>query len=235
MNGILVVLCLTALFISMTVVAATKIKADTDVRVLYIDKTTGEFVSKPVEEPVPEELVEVPTTRIPFIDNWLIPRIEQGGVLSLVILSIGTLLGSTIFLPLSMDIAYPVLLRAGVTRLPIILAVGGGAMIGNYINYLVGMRGIKHVQRHVSAKHIDQAKHLITRWGAPGMLVALALPLPLPVADPITVIAGAVNMERMRFFAATFGGHALRSALVIGLIQIVGGSGLLPFTVIINL
>ena len=149
--------------------------------------------------------------------EWLMQSVHQYGLIGLFISS---LIGSTIFLPFSVELTFPILLKAGIHKLAIIFTSAAGAVCGTLINYRIGYYGIKYAHKHVRKKKLERATKLMNKYGLVGLFTIIVLPLPLPV-DPITIICVAARMDINRFTTIFLAAKMLKYALTLGVIAII--------------
>ncbi len=152
-----------------------------------------------------------------FTVEWLKLMVQQYGLLGLLFSSF---LGSTIFLPLSVELTFPVLVRSGVHKIAIVWFAALGSLTGTFLNYVLGYMGIKYVYDHTRKEEVGRARRFMDRYGWAGVFVALAFPVPLPV-DPITVLCGASKMNPLEFTAVVFTAKLLKYSLWLGIVSIV--------------
>lgn len=143
--------------------------------------------------------------------------VAQYGLVGLFIVSA---MGSTIFIPFSAELTFPVLASAGVWKVAILLSATFGGVAGSWINYWIGTSGLKAVRKKMGKGDIKKAHDIMNKYGALGITLALALPLPLPV-DPITILCGVSKMNFRLFTLAVFTGKLMKYALVLGIVSIV--------------
>jgi membrane protein YqaA with SNARE-associated domain len=135
-------------------------------------------------------------------------------------LFLASLLGSTIFIPFTVEITFPILVAAKVGKMQILFWATLGALCGTCINYEIGSKGIDHAKKYVKEKDILKAKKIMDKYGWIGLLTVMLLPLPLPV-DPLTVLCGASKMDKKEFILAVAAGKAIKYAIILGLIKII--------------
>jgi membrane protein YqaA with SNARE-associated domain len=151
---------------------------------------------------------------IRLAEEYGVGLVQQHGLVGLFIASAA---GSTIFIPFSAELSFPILLSAGIGWLPIIVAATAGALAGTLVNYWVGLKGMHLVHKYVSEADMKKAHDLMNRYGWAGLYVALAFPVPLPT-DPLTVLAGATRMRLSEFVAVVIAGKLTKYAAFLGLL-----------------
>jgi len=129
-------------------------------------------------------------------------------------------IGSTIFFPLSVEFSFPILVKTGVPKLAIILFATLGSVSGTMVNYLLGKKGIRYIEKRTDKIQVDQATNLMNKYGWAGIFLALALPIPLPV-DPLTLLCGATKMNYTHFILVVLLAKTLKYALTLGVVVIV--------------
>ncbi len=135
-----------------------------------------------------------------------------------------SLIGSTIFVPFSVEFAETILLAARENVLLVILTASVGALIGTWINYWIGYFGSELVEKRVGEKNIKKAKDFMDKYGWPGLFVIIFLPTPIPV-DPVTVFPGLARMSFIEFSIVVFIAKLLRYSVVAALL-----TGFMGFT-----
>jgi membrane protein YqaA with SNARE-associated domain len=149
--------------------------------------------------------------------EWLTQLVQQYGLIGLFFSSF---LGSTIFVPFTIELTFPLLLEAHIGKLAILWFASAGSLCGTLINYGVGYQGVKYAERYIKKEDMEKAHKLMNKYGWFGLFTLLALPLPLPV-DPFTIIAGGVKMHFMEFSIVVFTAKVIKYALMLGVIIIV--------------
>jgi membrane protein YqaA with SNARE-associated domain len=208
---------------------------------IYVDKDTGKvFKSPPLtkEEQTKKNVLEIKSTGIDYLDTVIMPFvIGSGFIYSIGILFFSSAVVSTIFVPFAFtEVIASVLITAGMSKLLILLTVGVGAVIGSLINYTLGSKGAKLVYQHISPTQMQKATKFMDKYGSWGLFFLLAVPLPMPLAEPMTVIAGILKTDVKQFIITTFFGHIVRNALFYGIVTIIGNAtGVIPFTIVLHL
>ncbi len=133
-------------------------------------------------------------------------------------LFITSLIGSTIFVPFTTEILFPVLIKSGLGIYHIIIVAALGAMVGTWINYGLGFLGSKFIEKRVDHTGIEHAKRFMNRYGWAGLLFILALPFPIPV-DVITIVPGISRMNFIEFSIVVFLGKIIKFAVFVGIID----------------
>lgn len=141
---------------------------------------------------------------------------------SLLGLFVTAVIGSTIFIPFSVEFLFPLFIAPGVGPYQIVLVASLGSLIGTWVNYWLGAIGAKIIKRRVSGEKIGKAKRLMDRYGWFGLLVIITVPLPIPV-DGVTVVPGITRMNFLWFSIVVFAGKVLKYSLFVRLLdQILG-------------
>ncbi|VVB51752.1 SNARE associated Golgi protein [uncultured archaeon] len=147
--------------------------------------------------------------------DWLFYLVRHFGLPGLFFSS---LLISTIFVPFNVEFLFPILLKAGIGRFPIIVAATVGSLCGTLINYYIGYKGVGLLNKHVKKKDLDKASHIMNEYGWIGLLAVTVAPI-LSV-DPLTIICGATRMNIWEFILVVAVGKFLKYAIVLGLIEL---------------
>jgi len=120
-------------------------------------------------------------------------------------LFISSLLGSTIFIPFSVEAVLPILLGLKMDPVQIVVVATIGATIGTCINYGIGYFATELVEKRLGEQNIKKAKDLMDKHGWPGLFLILVAPIPLPIpVDPLTVIPGLAKMNFTEFTLVVF-------------------------------
>ncbi|MBD3387640.1 MAG: hypothetical protein GF416_01200 [Candidatus Altiarchaeales archaeon] len=135
-------------------------------------------------------------------------------------LLVSSFMGSTIFLPFSVELTFPFLVKAGMPRLAIMFFAALGSLGGTLLNYSIGNKGMNYVLKYTKLDDVNRAKNLMDRYGWAGLFIVLAFPVPFPV-DPLTLFCGAAKMEPKRFTTVVFTAKLLKYALTLGVISII--------------
>ncbi|MCX6695010.1 MAG: hypothetical protein NTU61_01775, partial [Candidatus Altiarchaeota archaeon] len=96
-------------------------------------------------------------------------------------LLLASLIGSTIFVPFTTEILFPVLIKASISPVEIVLYAAFGSLLGTIVNYALGFYGTKLVQKHIQGANADKAQSIMDKYGWLGLFVIMVVPLPLPV------------------------------------------------------
>jgi len=131
-------------------------------------------------------------------------------------LFLGSFLSSTIFLPLP---AEPLIATAALyfDLYLVVFVATIGSTLGTCVNYGIGFLGEKAVEKRIGKEKILKAQNFMNRYGWPGLLFIIAIPIPgLPV-DPITIIPGLAKMRFKEFLVVVFAGKLIKYALFVGL------------------
>ncbi len=130
-------------------------------------------------------------------------------------------IGSTIFIPLSVEVFIGLLLGLGFNPWYLLIFATLGSTLGSLFNYFLG----KLIDRKIIAKwrrnkDIRNLKRFVDRYGTPGLVILLALPLPLPV-DIVTIFLGISEMDLKLFTAAVVIGKFIHYLFYIGIVNVI--------------
>ncbi|MFZ2456947.1 MAG: VTT domain-containing protein [Candidatus Altiarchaeia archaeon] len=141
--------------------------------------------------------IEHPPGMFHDVIGWMTSLIVHYGLAGLFISSI---LGSTIFIPFSVEAVLPVMVGLKLDLVQIVVVATVGATIGTSINYAIGFYATELVEKRLGEENLKKAKHLMDKHGWPGLFLILAAPIPLPIpVDPLTVIPGLAKMNYKEF------------------------------------
>lgn len=138
--------------------------------------------------------------------------LENFGYLGLLIVSF---LSATL-VPLTSEVAVVGMLALGYNVYLVIVTAVAGSFLGSLSNYLVGRQGTRFVlARFVrfEPRRLSQAERFFGRWG-PIALFFSWVPL---IGDPLTLVAGAVNVNLRSFMFWVLTGKIVRILVVVGL------------------
>jgi len=149
--------------------------------------------------------------------------VQQYGLLGLFAASA---IGTTIFVPLPVEIVLVPLAAAGLNPVLLVLAAAIGSLLGSSFNYVLGFYGTDLFERRFMKKknqkeEIKKAEELADKYGWLGLFVLLSLPIPLPV-DALTILAGASKMELKIFLPVIFFSKFIKYSIVVGLLKFLG-------------
>jgi len=102
------------------------------------------------------------------------------------------------------------------TTSTLLLVASTGNILGSLVNYALGRYALRYRHRRwfpVSPAQLTKAQNWLTRWGQYSVLAAW---LPL-IGDPITVAAGVMRMNWLRFLLLVTLSKSLRYAALLGL------------------
>jgi len=132
-------------------------------------------------------------------------------------LFLASFLGSTIFFPFTIEILIPPLLFYLKNLYLVVFVVALGSSLGTCVNYALGFLGAKAMKKKIGKDKISKARELINKYGWPGLLIVMAIPIPgLPV-DPITIFPGIARMHFIEFFIIVFFGKLIKYSLFVGI------------------
>lgn len=138
--------------------------------------------------------------------------LENFGYLGLLIVSF---LSATL-VPLTSEVAVVGMLALGYNVYLVIVTAVAGSFLGSLSNYLVGRQGTRFVlARFVrfEPRRLSQAERFFGRWGPIALLFSW---VPL-IGDPLTLVAGAVNVNLRSFMFWVLTGKIVRILVVVGL------------------
>lgn len=138
--------------------------------------------------------------------------LENFGYLGLFIVSF---LSATL-LPLTSEVGVVGMLALGYNVYLVMITAVAGSFLGSLSNYLVGRQGTRFVlARYVrfEPRRLSQAERFFGRWG-PIALFFSWVPL---IGDPLTLVAGAVNVDLRSFTFWVLTGKIVRVLVVVGL------------------
>ena len=122
-------------------------------------------------------------------------------------------IGSTIFVPFSVEAAEIFLIEAKQNPYLVVVVAAVGALMGTWVNYGIGFFGSEIVEKRIGINNINKAKAFMNKYGWSGLFLVIFIPTPIPV-DPITIIPGITRMGFLEFSIVIFVAKLLRYALV---------------------
>jgi len=134
-------------------------------------------------------------------------------------LLLSSTLASTIFFPFIIELVFIPLMKAGMSGLQVVFYASLGAVIGTYINYLIGYYGIKIAHKSES-RGIIKAKEYADKYGFYGVFILFAWPIPLPV-DPLAIVLGVTRMDWKKFLITVFIAKIVRYSIAVGLFSLI--------------
>lgn len=135
-------------------------------------------------------------------------------------LFLAAFLGSTIFIPFSVEALLPLLIKANVDLYRIVIVASIGALLGTWVNYLLGYYGSEYIKKKVGEEKISKAKEAMDKYGWPGLFIVIFTPVPLPIpVDPITIIPGLARMNFFRFSVVVFIAKLARYSFFVGILN----------------
>lgn len=133
---------------------------------------------------------------------WLVAMVVHYGIVGLFVSS---LIGSTIFVPFSVEAVLPFLIGLKLDIYQILIAASLGATIGTCVNYGIGFFATELVEKRVGKANLKKAKDMMEKYSWPGLFLILAAPIPLPIpVDPLTVLPGLAKMDFREFVVVVF-------------------------------
>ncbi|AJF60795.1 MAG: hypothetical protein QT03_C0001G1316 [archaeon GW2011_AR10] len=147
--------------------------------------------------------------------------VDEYGLLGLFI---GAIIGtSTILLPLPIDVVIALVgaepsivgLEGSLPNLIVIgLIAGLGAAIGEMTSYLLGLMGMKAIEKNfesVILKKIDETRERLNKSGIFFIFIASATPIPF---DLVGIVAGLIKYSPTKFFIGALIGKVFRYVLL---------------------
>lgn len=101
----------------------------------------------------------------------------------------------------------------------LLIVASVGNILGSVLNYWLGRVALHYQDRTwfpVSRAALDKSQHWFTKWGQWAVLLAWA---PI-IGDPITVAAGVMRMNFVRFLVLVTLSKTLRYMIVLGLFRL---------------
>lgn len=135
-------------------------------------------------------------------------------------------IGSTIFIPWSVEAILVLLVPTGLSPVLLVLAATTGSFIGNSFNYVLGYYGAgwaekKFMKKKKQKEEIKKVEELTDKYGWIGLFILLSLPIPLPT-DILTILGGASKMKLSLFIPVIFFSKFIKYSIVVGLLKFVG-------------
>jgi len=133
---------------------------------------------------------------------WMTSLIVHYGLVGLFVSSF---IGSTLFLPFSVEAMLPILIGLNLDIVQIVLVACVGATLGTCVNYGIGFFAAGLVEKRLGEESLKNAKNILDKYGWLGLFLIIAAPLPLPIpVDPVTVIPGLARMNFRDFILVIF-------------------------------
>lgn len=137
----------------------------------------------------------------------------------LVGLFLSAFLGSTIFIPLTPELFVVALVGAGANPFVVVFLASVASLLGNVVNYAIGFYCVeKLLEKFVKREDIKKAEKIADKYGAIGIFLSMAIPLPLPV-DVLAIIAGTTKMKLRYFLLACFFGKLIKYSFYAGITE----------------
>ena len=134
-------------------------------------------------------------------------------------LFLSTFVGSTVFLPFSVEASFVFFLKY-MDPYHIILIAGCGALCGTCINYGLGYLGSGIIEKKIKSEKVERAREMLNTRGFYGLFVIIFLPIPLPIpVDPITIVPGLMRMNFFKFIIVVFVAKLARYAVFVGVLK----------------
>jgi len=123
-------------------------------------------------------------------------------------------LGGMIFFPIPTELAFYFSIIQGYSPLACVIFATIGFVMGNIVNYFVGLKMSHHVLYLLSAKSFFKMRRQVNRWGVYAILLLNILPAP---SDVLTVGLGTVRYNpRKLFFFSTIGNTIKFTIIAVG-------------------
>lgn len=123
---------------------------------------------------------------------------------------------SATLVPLTSEVAVVGMLAMGFNVWVVMVTAIAGSFLGSLSNYMVGREGTRFVLARFmrfEPRRLAQAERFFGRWG-PVALFFSWVPL---IGDPLTLVAGAVNVDLRAFIFWVLAGKTVRILIVVGL------------------
>ncbi|MFH1721977.1 MAG: VTT domain-containing protein [Candidatus Altiarchaeota archaeon] len=133
-------------------------------------------------------------------------------------LAVSSFLGATVFIPLVTEFLFPILRAYDISSLTILLVASFSSVLGLYVNYRIGYQSVKYLSKKVKKKHGQKAKKIINEYGDVGLFIILVFPA-FP-ADPLTVFAGAAEMDLQKYLIIGLLAKLIRYGTVLGVLNL---------------
>jgi membrane protein YqaA with SNARE-associated domain len=135
-------------------------------------------------------------------------------------------IGSTIFVPWSVEAVLALLVPTGLSPVLLVLVAATGSFVGNSFNYAIGYYGAGWVEKKFmknkrQKEEIKKLEEITGKYGWVGLFILLSLPIPLPT-DALTVLGGAGKMKLPLFIPVIFFSKFIKYSIVVGLLNFVG-------------
>lgn len=135
-------------------------------------------------------------------------------------------IGSTIFVPFSVELVLVPLTAAGLSPVLLVIVAAAGSLLGSSANYALGYCGTgwfekRFMKKKSQKEEIKKAEELADKYGWLGLFALLSLPIPLPV-DALTILAGASKMGLKIFMPVIFFSKIIKYSIVVGLLKFLG-------------
>jgi membrane protein YqaA with SNARE-associated domain len=138
----------------------------------------------------------------------------------LVGLFLSSLIGSTIFIPFTVEIFLAGLIKLGANPILAISIATIGSWLGNMINYFIGLLGARILEK--KGKDIEKAKKFANKYGLLGLFIIISFPFPIPFpVDILTVFAGIARMRLLYFSLIIFFGKLIKYSIIAELIMVI--------------
>ncbi len=143
----------------------------------------------------------------------MIGLIEQYGLFGLFITSV---IGSTVFVPFSVEASLAILSITAINPLLLLMVATIGSLVGSMLNYGIGIYSLNWFESRFPRyeSELRKARLFTDRHGSKGLFFALIIPVSLPV-DFLTVFAGACKMQTQKFLLIVFFGKLIKYSIVL--------------------
>lgn len=137
-------------------------------------------------------------------DTWYAPFVPDlvNDITPMKLLLI-SFLGGTIFFPIPTELAFYFSIIQGNSPVTCVLFATFGFVLGNVVNYLIGLKLSNHIMYLLSAKAFFKMRRQVNRWGVYAVLLLNLIPAP---SDVLAVALGTVRYNpRTLFFFSVLG------------------------------
>jgi membrane protein YqaA with SNARE-associated domain len=129
-------------------------------------------------------------------------------------LMIAAMLGGLFFLPIPIEAAYLVTVRAGSPPVLSALAVLGGLVVGHSVSYLIGWKLSRTVSSLVSSKKMYALRRKVNKYGSYAIFGINVIPAPSPI---LTFALGIARYNMLRLFSLFLLGNAVKFGVLAGM------------------
>jgi len=87
-----------------------------------------------------------------------------------------------------------------------------GAMLGAILNYYIGLKGLRNIITKRSKKREIEAEGWFKKYGPAVLLISPWIPF---LGDPLTIVAGTLNMDLKKFLIYTLIGKLIKIGVIV--------------------